>query len=221
MITNGGETSLWEEIPMSAIQSKDKVYMVSYVRWEPVEESAGFHDITWNWYQGTQRVHRCESTHLKLEKTPYRLWCRTQAAGLGLGHFRVEMLIDGVPMASNEFDVVNVAPAKDSTVTYRIDSAKAGVGEKGPFLAHCTNALDVSREIGFPPEAAAAGLREGSVVLILVLTPAGSLKDVKILSASDKLFEPAAIRAATRLKCNGEGLVAETPLRWELTYKAH
>jgi TonB family protein len=226
MITSGGTTGKWQEIPMTAIEIKDNVYMVTYVRWDRVDQSAGSHSANWLWYRDGKVVHRCESSRIEFKQTPFRLWCRTPAAGLGAGHFRVELSVDGVPFATNEFDVVDVSSSeRDASASYELKSdsklnpSDSTAMPKGELLAHCPNAIEVAKAVGFPASAAEAGLKEGSVTLAIVLTPAGSLKNIRIVRSSDKSFNQAAVDAATRLQCSGAALTQDTEIRWDMAYK--
>ena len=227
MITSGGSTGKWQEIPMSTIQLKDPVFMVTYITWEPVDESAGSHDATWAWYRDGKVVYRCASGTLPFKKTPFRLWCKTQAAGLGVGHFRVELSVDGVTVSTKEFDIVEATAGEpQASASYAsepgpdvktVDSPQV---PKGMLLAHCPNAIQVAKDIGFPPSAIEAGLHEGSATLAIVLAPSGSLRSIRVVTSTDRSFDQAAIDAAARLRCNGDGLRQDTEIRWEMTYKA-
>jgi len=228
MVTSGG-SGKWQEIPMTAIQTKDPVFMVTYVRWEPFEQSAGTHDIKWAWYREGKVVHRCNVDSVVMNKSPYRIWCRMQAAALGVGHYRIELSIDNVPFAMSEFDIIDVVnEAPETRTSYQNGSppdapkgeASSLEGSKGELLSHCPNVLAVARGIGFPPEAARNGLREGAVTVSMVLAPGGSIKSVKILASTDRSFDQATIDAVTRLQCNGNGLTKEKEIRWEMSYKA-
>ncbi|HEX4596371.1 MAG TPA: energy transducer TonB [Burkholderiaceae bacterium] len=229
MITTGGGTAgKWQEIPMSAVQLKDPVYVVSYVQWDPATESAGRHRLTCLWYAGDKIVATSKGD-LELKTTPFRLWCRQQAAGLGVGHFRAQVMIDDRVMTTSEFNVVGVTGEGQGTdVSYYPGSAPTSKdsgtapSERSTekVVAHCPNALQAAKDVGYPSEAAAAGITSGSVTVSLVLTPEGAIKDIAVLKSSDRSFNQAAIDTVTRLKCEGNGLTRNTELRWEMEYHA-
>jgi TonB family protein len=229
MITVGGASSKWEEIPMKTVELKSLVYMVTYVQWPDVTRSAGSHDIDWNWYKGGKLVNTCASRGLELKKSPYRLWCRVQAAGLGVGHIRVEMTIDGRNMATSEFDIVDVAvQAPQGSGSAGATPASATYAPASPgsdrstsdLLGHCANAVAVAQNVGFPPAAASAGLSKGAVTMSMVLTTDGHIKDVAVVKSSNAAFNQAAIDTVLRLKCDPNGLKEDLKLRWEMVYNA-
>jgi hypothetical protein len=217
MITSGGSTSHWEEVPLTRVQLKDMVYMLTYVRWSPATEGAGHHKVHWDWYNGTRLVYHCEQGY-EFKQSPVRLWCRTPAAGLGLGHYRAVMSVDGRDLASHEFDIIEVK--EDPTPTHVDYVPPGGQPAAGSLVAHCPNAIDVAREVGFPSEAIGAGLKEGSVTMSLLLAPDGGMRSIHVVESTDKVFNRSAIDAVTRLRCSGAGLQQETELRWNVKYQA-
>jgi hypothetical protein len=227
LVTTGGNTEKWQEIPMKVIQTKDVVYIVTYVRWDPVDQNAGTHDVRWLWYKTDKIVSSCTSKGFEFKSSPTRIWCRIRAAGLGVGHFRVEVSIDGKSFVTNEFDIVEVlADEQGAQATYVARAVHEATGgsesdktSSDNLLAFCPNAIQVARDLGFPSEASDLGLHAGSVILSMVLTPLGSLKRIHILSSTDNSFNQAAAEAATRLQCNGKGLDHDQVLIWKMTYK--
>jgi hypothetical protein len=59
----------------------------------------------WLWYSGDRMVHAGKKD-LNFRKMPYRLHSFLPAAGLGLGHYRVTVLIDGKIIDTQEFNIV-------------------------------------------------------------------------------------------------------------------
>jgi len=226
MITTAANLERFQEIPMRAIQLKDVAVMVTYASWEPVEQRAGIHKVKWSWYREGKVVHSCEDKGVFV-KSPIRFVCGAPAAGLGVGHFRAELRIDEVLFTTNEFDIVDVAIEKQGAAAeYRAGSTSdknddaPSSASKGELLAHCPNAVQVAKEIGFPIAAAEAGIREGSVTLSILLTPSGSMKNIRVIDSTDQTFNQTAIDAATRLQCNGSDLSQEKEISWRLSYRA-
>jgi len=58
------------------------------------------------------------------------------------------------------------------------------------------------------------------VTVSVVLTPTGSIKNIKIVSSTDRSFNQAAIEAATRLRCSGGDLRQETEIQWKIAYES-
>jgi hypothetical protein len=226
IITTGGRGT-FEEVPMTSIETKSAVFMISYIRWEPVMTEGGQHSLKCEWFNGEKLASESESYRsFNVGKSPFRAWCRAQAAGLGVGHIHTRMWIDDRMMAASEFDVIEVS-AKPSE-THAEYSAPAGTntagspasGGNGPFLSHCPNAVAIAKDVGFPSDAASKGLTAGSVVMAIVLTPTSGVHDVRVVSSTDPSFNQAAIDAVSRLQCNGTGLPKDTEYRWEMNYQA-
>jgi TonB family protein len=227
MITAGGATNKWEEIPMTAVELKSPVYMVTYIQWPDVTSSAGRHDVHWTWFRDGRPVHTFDAKGIELKSSPFRLWCRVQAAGLGVGHIHVDMAIDGRSVATNDFDVISVigASGRDAgaapaaAATYSPGAAASDSSIKD-LLTHCANAVDVARDVGFPAKAAAAGVTAGTVTLSMLLGTDGSIRNVAVLKSSNAVFDQAAIDTVLRLKCSAKDLTQDLSLRWEMVYKA-
>src|SRR3954447_6294383 len=105
LVTNGGSGPKFEVIPMTEIHQKDTIYVITHVRWEPATSDAGEHSVAWTWYSG-ERVVATRTMKLQFSKTPYRFWYRIPAAGFDLGHYRVDVAIDGKIVDTRECDVV-------------------------------------------------------------------------------------------------------------------
>jgi len=225
MITTGGATAgKWQEIPMTAVELKDPIYFVTYAQWTPVTDSAGRHDITWLWYSGDRLVETRKVT-LELKVTPFRLWARTQAAALGVGHFRAVVQIDGRDFATKEFDVVEVKSERrdSSNDGYAVKSSAAAFASSGTLegiRTHCSNALQAAKDVGFPAAAANRGVVDGTVTMAMVLAPDGAIKDVAVVKSSDPVFNQAAIDTVMRLRCKGSTSGENLELRWVMDYRA-
>jgi hypothetical protein len=104
MVTTGGDLK-FEEVPVSDVPLKDTVYVLTHLRWSPATQHAGRHEVQWLWYSGDRLVH-AGNRQLNFRKTPFRLRSFLPAGGLGLGHYRVNVLIDGTIIDSQEFNIV-------------------------------------------------------------------------------------------------------------------
>jgi hypothetical protein len=104
MMTNGESLSKGKRISVQSFTSQDfVVYLVDF-QWEPVTENGGSHLVEWRWYQNDKLLSRSAKT-LVFTSTPYTTRTQRAASTLGVGHFRVETLVDGVIAASNDFDI--------------------------------------------------------------------------------------------------------------------
>jgi hypothetical protein len=106
MVTVGGEGARFEEIPMTSVRQKDRFYVLEHVSWEPVTADAGNHSLEWHMYSGGNLVvQRKRDRDLHMKKTPYRIYWTMPAADFAVGHYRVDVLIDGKVVDSHEFDI--------------------------------------------------------------------------------------------------------------------
>ena len=104
MMTNGESLSKGKRISVQSFTSQDFVVNLIDFKWEAVTENGGSHLVEWRWYQNDKLLSRSAKT-LVFTSTPYTTWTRRAASTLGVGHFRVETLVDGVIAASNDFDI--------------------------------------------------------------------------------------------------------------------
>ena len=93
------------ELPVKKVALRDKVVVVTHVAWADADEKGGLHAVRWNWYEGETLIAERAKT-LDFGKTPTRFSRSVQAADLGVGHYRVEVLVDGRRVDEQTFDVV-------------------------------------------------------------------------------------------------------------------
>lgn len=105
MVTTGGDDLKFQEVPVSDVHLKDTAIVLTHLSWSPATEEAGEHEVQWLWYSGDRLVHAGKK-QLHFRKTPYRLHSFIPAAGLGLGHYRVTVLIDGKLVDTQEFNII-------------------------------------------------------------------------------------------------------------------
>ncbi len=98
-------TSDVREVPTRKVALKDKVVIVTHVDWSEAGKQGGLHAVRWNWYEGEILIAERQRT-LDFGKPPYRFSRSLPASDLGLGHYRVEVLVDGVRIDEQVFDVV-------------------------------------------------------------------------------------------------------------------
>jgi hypothetical protein len=87
------------------IPLKDRVTVVTNVVSTAGGHESLQHAVHWNWYEGQTLIAE-QSKTLAFTKTPYRFSRSLAASDLGLGHYRVEVLVDGVRVDEQTFDVV-------------------------------------------------------------------------------------------------------------------
>jgi hypothetical protein len=93
------------EVPTQKVALKDRVVVVTHVAWPEASRQGGLHAVRWNWYEGDTLIAERQRT-LDFGKTPFRFSRSLPASDLGIGHYRVEVLVDGVRVDEQRFDVV-------------------------------------------------------------------------------------------------------------------
>lgn len=93
------------EVPTKKVALKDRVVVVTHVAWPEVDRQGGLHAVRWNWYEGETLIAERQRT-LDFGKTPFRFFRSLPASDLGIGHYRVEVLVDGARVDEQFFDVV-------------------------------------------------------------------------------------------------------------------
>lgn len=76
----------------------------------------------------------------------------------------------------------------------------------------CPQYTTVLNDAGFPREALRAGVEKGSVTLKLFIGGNGSIKNVEIVSSSNRAFNRGAMEAARAITCQGQGREIEVLL---------
>jgi hypothetical protein len=105
IITAAPEDTHFREVPTRRVALKDRVLIVTHVAWAETEVKGGLHAVRWNWYEGNTLIAERAKT-LDFMKTPFRFSGSLPASDLGLGHYRVEVLVDGKQVQEQTFDVV-------------------------------------------------------------------------------------------------------------------
>jgi len=76
------------------------------VRWSPATETGGRRVVKLLWYYAEDQVVHADTRPLDFKETPARLVSYLPAAGLGVGHYRVTVQIDGTLIDTQQFTVV-------------------------------------------------------------------------------------------------------------------
>ncbi len=93
------------EVPTRRVALKDQAVVVTHVDWPEAGRNGGRHDVRWKWYEGDTLVADREKK-VDFGRTPFRFSRSLAASDLGIGHYRVEVLVDGVKVDEQQFDVV-------------------------------------------------------------------------------------------------------------------
>ncbi len=93
------------ELPTKKVPLSDRAVVVTNVEWPESDRKGGQHAVRWNWYEGDTLIAEREKK-LDFGRAPYRFYRGIPASDLGVGHYRVEVLVDGVKVDEQQFDVV-------------------------------------------------------------------------------------------------------------------
>jgi hypothetical protein len=92
------------DLATKRVPLRDHVVVVTRVSWLE-DGSRGPHAVRWNWYEGDTLIAERAKT-LDFARSPYRFSHSLPASDLGLGHYRVEVLVDGKKVDEQTFFVV-------------------------------------------------------------------------------------------------------------------
>ena len=105
LVTSGGEDLKFKRIPESHIKLDSRVFYVTTIGWEPVTSDAGRHKVMWRWYANGTLISEIKQKYT-FYPTPFEFFAHIPATALGVGHHKVELLIDLKSFDSQEFEVV-------------------------------------------------------------------------------------------------------------------
>jgi hypothetical protein len=91
--------------PMTTFSMRDVIRFYVNVTWDNITVEGGQHDVIWNWYKDGKLVGHLENTRGYFHGAPNTRFATQPASGLGIGHFKVECLIDDNQIAAAEFDI--------------------------------------------------------------------------------------------------------------------
>jgi protein TonB len=82
----------------------------------------------------------------------------------------------------------------------------------------CPNTREVASQIEFPPRAVRAGLQSGDVTISFTVGASGQTSNFSVVNSSNKLFTDAAMEAAKKLRCGGQGqeISVQLPVHFDL-----
>ena len=104
-VITASENPAARDVPTRKVALKDKVVVVTRVDWPEADQQGGSHAVRWVWYEGDTLIAERAKT-LDFGKAPFRFVRSLPASDLGVGHYRVEVLVDGKRIDEQTFDVV-------------------------------------------------------------------------------------------------------------------
>lgn len=104
LLTTEYDQKLSKRIPVKDFSLEDTVVSNVYFQWADVSSSSGEHRVEWRWYKEGILVSQSEK-RLKFNTSPYTTWTTRAASSLGVGHYKVDTILDGQVASSSEFDI--------------------------------------------------------------------------------------------------------------------
>lgn len=105
VITASPEESHVRDAPTRRVALRDRVTVVTHVASMNGDARSGQHVVRWNWYEGQTLIAEQNKT-LDFPRMPYRFSRSLAASDLGIGRYRVEVIVDGARVDEQSFDVV-------------------------------------------------------------------------------------------------------------------
>ena len=105
LVTASPEEPHARDVPTRRVALRDRVTVVTHVASMDGGSHGSQHVVRWNWYEGATLIAEQNKT-LDFARTPYRFSRSLAASDLGVGRYRVEVVVDGVRVDEQSFDVV-------------------------------------------------------------------------------------------------------------------
>lgn len=105
LVTAAPDDTRSRDVATRRVALRDRVTVVTHA--DPLDDgrAGGQHAVRWKWYEGQTLIAE-QSKTLDFAKTPIRFSRSLAASDLGVGHYRVEVLVDGERVDEQVFDVV-------------------------------------------------------------------------------------------------------------------
>ena len=105
LVTAAPDDTRARDVATRRVALRDRVTVVTHADPLDGDRGAGQHAVRWKWYEGQTLIAE-QSKTLDFAKTPVRFSRSLAASDLGVGHYRVEVLVDGERVDEQVFDVV-------------------------------------------------------------------------------------------------------------------
>ena len=106
MVTSARNGYPFDEIAVKEVSQRNSVIVITHLKWEPLDQSAGTHTATWSWYANGKLVV-VRKRDIRFAITPFRLSWRMPAADFAPGHYRVDVALDDKVIDTHEVDIIN------------------------------------------------------------------------------------------------------------------
>ena len=111
VLTSGENFANNRRVPMRVFTTQETIFQIVDYQWNDLSKEGGTHEVQWRWYHDDKLVGRFHRS-MRFEFTPYTIYTSRWTSTLGVGHGKVETVVDGLVDATDEFDVV-APPAPD------------------------------------------------------------------------------------------------------------
>lgn len=104
MVTSGVNLATGKPVAVRSFGQHDFIVSLADFQWARLAENGGNHLVEWRWYLGDKLVSHSKKD-FNIGATPYTVRSMRAASALGVGHFKVETLVDGVVASSDKFEI--------------------------------------------------------------------------------------------------------------------
>ncbi len=105
LVTAAPDDTRSRDVATRRVALRDRVTVVTRADAPDGSAGDGQHAVKWKWYEGQTLITE-QSKTLDFAKKPIRFSRSVAASDLGVGHYRVEVLVDGERVDEQVFDVV-------------------------------------------------------------------------------------------------------------------
>jgi hypothetical protein len=104
VLTNASSLLQGKQTPMDKFTTQDGIRYYTSFSWDDVTQPGGAHKVTWNWYKDNVLVSTV-TKNVFFTQAPFLLYTSRTASSLGVGKFRIDVLIDGDVKSSVNFEI--------------------------------------------------------------------------------------------------------------------
>jgi len=103
--TSNKNLAIGKRTVTTQFKSDDTINFYSDFKWEDLSKPAGRKIVVWNWYSENGKLVSTAKRNYYFNEPPFELRSSRAASALGLGKFKVEIVVDEQVMASQEFEI--------------------------------------------------------------------------------------------------------------------
>jgi hypothetical protein len=105
ILTSGAALSQGKRTEVHQFNTDDFVIELVSFTWPGTTQDGGFHEVSGQWYRDGTLISQGGPYRRLFASSPWTIRAERAAALLGVGHFKVQLLVDGDVAAESEFDI--------------------------------------------------------------------------------------------------------------------